>query len=179
MDVARLNFSHGEHELHAAMLGWVRAAAVEAGRSVAVLQDIQGPKLRVGEFPSGSIRLKKGDEVRLVPDGGMGDRDVIPVGYEQLLDDVRPGDRVLLADGLIRLEVIGMSDTGLMAEVKVGGDLSDHKGVACPDSRLSTESVTPKDEVDLAFGRKIGVDLRRRLLRALRRRCAPGGGAGR
>ncbi len=158
MDVARLNFSHGEHELHAAMLGWVRAAAVEAGRSVAVLQDIQGPKLRVGEFPSGSIRLKKGEEVRLVPDGGMGDRDVIPIGYEQLLDDVRPGDRVLLADGLIRLEVIGMSDTGLMAEVKVGGDLSDHKGVACPDSRLSTESVTAKDEVDLAFGRKIGVD---------------------
>jgi pyruvate kinase len=158
MDVARLNFSHGEHELHSSMLKWVRAAGVAAGRAVAVLQDIQGPKLRVGEFPSGAIRLKKGEEVRLVPDQGMGDRDVIPVGYEQLLDDVRPGDRVLLSDGLIRLEVIGMSDTGLMAECKIGGDLSDHKGVAFPDSRLSTESVTAKDEADLAFGRKIGVD---------------------
>jgi pyruvate kinase len=158
MDVARFNFSHGDHEFHRALAGWVREAAQEAGRSVAILQDVQGPKLRVGEFPSGAIRLRKGDQVHLIPDSGMGDRDVIPVGYDHLLTDVLPGHRVLLADGLIRLDVIGLADHGLVAEVQLGGDLSDHKGVAFPDSVLSTESVTPKDEIDLAFGRELGVD---------------------
>ncbi|MDP9495273.1 MAG: pyruvate kinase [Actinomycetota bacterium] len=158
MDVARLNFSHGDREFHRALAGWVREAAREAGRTVAILQDVQGPKLRVGEFPAGAIRLKKGDQVHLVPGSGVGARDVIPVGYDQLLTDVLPGHRVLLADGLIRLDVIGLSDNGLVAEVQVGGDLSDHKGVAFPDSLLSTESVTPKDEVDLSFGRELGVD---------------------
>lgn len=158
MDVARLNFSHGDHGFHRALAGWVREAAREVGRPVAILQDVQGPKLRVGEFPAGAIRLKKGDQVHLVADSGVGERDVIPVGYEQLLTDVLPGHRVLLADGLIRLDVSGLSDNGLVAEVQVGGDLSDHKGVAFPDSLLSGESVTPKDEVDLAFGRELGVD---------------------
>ncbi|MEX1125746.1 MAG: pyruvate kinase [Acidimicrobiia bacterium] len=158
MDVARLNFSHGDHEFHRTLAGWVREAAGEAGRAVAILQDVQGPKLRVGEFPAGAIRLKKGDQVHLVADSGVGGRDVIPVGYDQLLSDVLPGHRVLLADGLIRLDVIGLSDNGLVAEVQLGGDLSDHKGVAFPDSVLSTESVTPKDEIDLAFGRELGVD---------------------
>src|SRR3970282_506933 len=74
------------------------------------------------------------------------------------LNDVLPGHRVLLADGLIQLDVIGLSDDGLVAEVQVGGDLSDHKGVAFPDSLLSTKSVTPKDEIDIAFGRELGVD---------------------
>jgi pyruvate kinase len=158
MDVARLNFSHGDHELHRSLAGWVREAAREVGRPVAILQDVQGPKLRVGEFPAGAIRLRKGDQVHIVPDSGLGGRDVIPVGYDQLLIDVLPGHRVLLADGLIRLDVIGQADHGLVAEVQLGGDLSDHKGVAFPDSLLSTESLTPKDEVDLAFGRELGVD---------------------
>jgi pyruvate kinase len=158
IDVARLNFSHGDHEFHRALADWVREAARESGKAVAILQDVQGPKLRVGEFPAGAIRLKKGDQVHLVPEGGEGSRDVIPVGYDQLLADVLPGHRVLLADGLIRLDVIGLADNGLVAEVQVGGDLSDHKGVAFPDSALSTESVTPKDEADLAFGRELGVD---------------------
>lgn len=158
MDVARLNFSHGDHEFHRSLAGWVREAAREAGRPVAILQDVQGPKLRVGEFPAGAIRLKKGDQVHIVPDSGLGERDVIPVGYDQLLTDVLPGHRVLLADGLIRLDVIGQADHGLVAEVQLGGDLSDHKGVAFPDSLLSTESVTAKDEIDLAFGRELGVD---------------------
>ncbi|HLE95214.1 MAG TPA: pyruvate kinase [Acidimicrobiia bacterium] len=158
MDVARLNFSHGDHDFHRALAGWVREAVRETGREVAILQDVQGPKLRVGEFPAGAIRLKKGDQVRLVSHSGVGGRDVIPVGYDQLLNDVLPGHRVLLADGLIQLDVIGLSDDGLVAEVQVGGDLSDHKGVAFPDSLLSTKSVTPKDEIDIAFGRELGVD---------------------
>ena len=159
MDVARLNFSHGDHELHALFARWVRTAAKDLGRSVAVLQDIQGPKLRVGEFEQGSVILEEGAEVRLSPSGGAGGRaDWIPVGFEALVEDVAPGAHVLLADGLIRLVVTGVAGEELIADVVVGGELDDHKGVAFPDSQLSLENVTPKDEVDLAFGRKIGVD---------------------
>lgn len=158
MDVARLNFSHGEHDLHRRMLEWVRAASKESGRVVAVIQDIQGPKLRVGEFPGGSTALRTGDRVRLSPGGGEGEAGVIPCGYPALLDDVGPGDRVLLADGLIRLQVVDSSESHLLAEVAMGGELGDHKGIAFPDSKLSLESVTPKDEVDLALGRTLGVD---------------------
>jgi pyruvate kinase len=158
MDVARLNFSHGDHELHRALSVWVRAAARDTGRVVALMQDIQGPKIRVGEFAGGGVTLEPGRQVTLVPDAVTGGVDRIPIGYEPLLEDVVPGDRVQLADGLIRCEVVGTNDDGLVAEVRVGGRLTDHKGVAFPDSRLSLENVTAKDEVDLAFGRELGVD---------------------
>lgn len=158
MDVARLNFSHGDHELHRAFVSWVREAASDAGRTVAVLQDIQGPKLRVGEFPNGQIELETGSQVRLVAEDEVGTADRIPCSYEALLADIAIGDRVLLADGLIRLEVAEHAGSHLLVEVLVGGTLSDHKGIAFPDSHLSLESVTPKDEVDLDFGRTLGVD---------------------
>lgn len=158
IDVARLNFSHGDHELHQALAGWVRSAAAETGRSVALMQDIQGPKLRVGEFADGAVSLQPGQQVVLVPDNAVGNERVIPVGYEPLLEDVVPGDRVQLADGLIRCEVVERTEGGLLADVRVGGVLSDHKGVAFPDSRLTLDILTSKDESDLAFGRRLGVD---------------------
>lgn len=158
IDVARLNFSHGDHEVHRALAGWVRSASKEAGRTVALMQDIQGPKLRVGEFTNGSVTLEPGQQVMLVPNGAAGTESVIPVGYEPLLEDVVPGDRVQLADGLIRCEVVDRSEGGLLADVRVGGVLSDHKGVSFPDSKLSLEIITSKDEADLAFGRELGVD---------------------
>jgi len=159
MDVARLNFSHGGHDVHRQFYEWVRAAAKEAGRTIAIMQDIQGPKLRVGEFPGGHISLHANSEVDLVPHGGEGSPDQIPVGYDALLSDVSPGDRVILADGLVSCEVVGRTDTALRARVVNGGVLSDNKGVAFPDSNLSVGNVTPKDEADLAFGRELGVDL--------------------
>jgi pyruvate kinase len=122
------------------------------------MQDIQGPKLRVGEFAEGAVTLRPGQQVMLVPDAAMGSENVIPVGYEPLLRDVVPGDRVQLADGLIRCEVVESTDDALVADVRVGGVLSDHKGVAFPDSTLTLDIVTPKDEVDLAFGKELGVD---------------------
>jgi pyruvate kinase len=158
MDVARLNFSHGDHELHRSFMGWVRDAAKRHSRSVAILQDIQGPKLRVGTFPGGSVHLIAGSEVALAADGGEGSARVIPVGYPRLVDDVAVGDRVLLADGLIALRVSGVKEEMLLAEVVHGGALSDHKGVAFPDSRLSVDPVTEKDERDLAFGVSLGVE---------------------
>jgi pyruvate kinase len=158
MDVARLNFSHGEQELHRRLHDWVRAAARDAGRTLAIMQDIQGPKLRVGRFPGGEIHLSTDSEVDLLPDGGTGDPGKIPVGYEALLTDVNPGDRVILADGMVSCEVVGRTDTALRARVVSGGHLSDHKGVAFPDSNLSVANITPKDETDLALGRDLGVD---------------------
>jgi pyruvate kinase len=158
IDVARLNFSHGDHDFHRSLAEWVRAASKASGRTVALMQDIQGPKLRVGEFEDGAVTLRPGQQVTLVPDSAMGSERVIPVGYEPLLRDVVPGDRVQLADGLIRCEVVESTETGLVADVTVGGVLSDHKGVAFPDSTLTLDIITPKDEVDLAFGRELGVD---------------------
>jgi pyruvate kinase len=158
IDVARLNFSHGDHDFHRSLAEWVRAASKASGRTVALMQDIQGPKLRVGEFAEGAVTLRPGQQVTLVPDAAMGSEKVIPVGYEPLLRDVVPGDRVQLADGLIRCEVVERTGDGLLADVRVGGVLSDHKGVAFPDSTLTLDIVTPKDEVDLAFGKELGVD---------------------
>lgn len=158
MDVARLNFSHGDHDLHRLLYQWVRNAARDAGRTIAIMQDIQGPKLRVGDFPGGHITLDANSEVELVPESGGGDEDRIPVGYEALLHDVNPGDRVILSDGLVSCEVVGRTDSSLRARVVNGGILSDHKGVAFPDSSLSVGNVTSKDEVDLALGRELGVD---------------------
>ena len=158
MDVARLNFSHGDHDSHRQMFKWVREAARELDRSVAIMQDIQGPKLRVGRFPGGSIELSQDMETRLVPDGGMGDHTTIPVGYEALIEDVDVGHRVLLADGLVALEVIDKTDTGVLARCVNGGVLKDQKGVAFPDSSLSAQNVTSKDRADLELGRELGVE---------------------
>lgn len=158
MDVARLNFSHGDHEFHRQMLAWVRSAADEHGRTVAVMQDVQGPKLRVGEFPDGSIELATDRVVELIPETGKGSSEKIPIGYAGLLDDVEVGHRVILADGLAILEIVDRSESCLDARVVVGGSLSDHKGVAFPDSKLSVATLTEKDEIDLAFGLELGVD---------------------
>lgn len=158
IDVARINFSHGTSEVQERMVRWVREAAEEAGRPVAVMQDIQGPKLRVGVFPSGEVKLERDTVVELVADAWEGGPGVIPIGYPDLVRDVDPGNRVILADGLILLEVIEVGDSSLKARVVIPGTLTDNKGVSLPDSRLTMRNVTPKDEADLALGRKWGVD---------------------
>lgn len=157
MDVARLNFSHGEPDDHRRMIGWIRAAANAEGRAVGVLQDIQGPKIRLGVIPGGPRVLNVGETVRFVP-GDEAEGPAIPILYDRLLHDVSEGDGIALADGLVRLRCTKVDETGLEAEVLVGGDVSDRKGAAFPDSSLETAAVTPKDERDLAIGREIGVD---------------------
>ena len=158
MDVARLNFSHGDHASHTRMVGWLRQAAAEAGRSVAVLQDIQGPKTRVGSFAGGEVELGRGDTARLVAGGRDGGPGLIPVDYERLLEDVGEGARVVMADGLIEGRVTGVADDALEILVLRGGTLRDRKGVAFPDSDLRVGPVTEKDREDLELGRKLGVD---------------------
>lgn len=158
MDVARLNFSHGGHDVHRSFHEWVRSAAAETGRTIAIMQDIQGPKLRIGEFPRGEIDIQADTEIDLMPDSGTGDEHHVPIGYPALLEDVGPGDRVILADGLVSCEVVGRTDDTLRARVVTGGTLADNKGVAFPDSTLSVTNITEKDEADLALGAELGVD---------------------
>src|SRR4051794_7484318 len=151
MDVARLNFSHGDYKTHRQLAAWVRAAAEEEGCCVALLQDIQGPKIRVGTFSGGSTTLQAGSEGALRAGDGRGDADRVYINYPYLLEDLRQGEDVLLADGLIRLHVTGTTAEGLLARVVVGGELGDHKGVAFPHSELRMPVVTEKDHRDLTF----------------------------
>lgn len=159
MDVARLNFSHGDYDLHRSFTTWVRTAAENQNRVVAVLQDIQGPKLRVGSFPGGSVNLENDQVVLLVP-GRLESEDpnVIYVDYEFLLEDVEPGERILLADGLIRLVAEEHLGDRLSARVEQGGELKDGKGVAFPETNLRVPAITEKDRRDLEFGRELDVD---------------------
>jgi pyruvate kinase len=161
MDVARLNFSHGTHEEHAERIACIRKISERLERSVGILQDLQGPKIRVGELLE-PLLLVQGEPVRLFASGAPPAQDggqVIPVDFRQLFDSVRPGDRLLLDDGRITLEVVSVEPRdSLSAQVVVGGMLSSHKGINLPGVRLHISGFTEKDEVDLAFGLAQNVD---------------------
>ena len=158
MDVARLNFSHGDHDSHIRFIKWIRQASAEVGRSIAILQDIQGPKTRVGHFSGGSVELPRGATVRIAVTEDEGRPDLIPVDYLRLLDDVSAGARVVLSDGLIEGQVTGSDSEGLTVRIDRGGELFDRKGIAFPDSDLEIGPVTEKDRLDLELGRQMGVD---------------------
>ena len=158
MDVARLNFSHGDHDSHGRMVGWLHDVAAEAGRSIAVLQDIQGPKTRVGWFRGGEAELNRGETVRMVTTDREGDPGLIPVDYPRLVDDVQVGARVVMSDGMIEALVAEVEGDALMVQIHRGGILKDRKGVAFPDSDLHVGPITDKDRKDLEFGRHLGMD---------------------
>jgi pyruvate kinase len=158
MNVARFNFSHGSAEDHAHRHEWVRAAASETGISVATMQDIQGPKIRVGTFPGGSVTLDQGAEITLEPGEGEGGDSTICIAYLEYVD-LEPGSPILLADGMIRLEVTSIVGGAARVRVVGGGELLDHKGAAFPGSDTGVPVITEKDVEDLAFGREIGFDL--------------------
>jgi len=157
MDVARLNFSHGDYESHRQFTDWVRGASAELGKPVAVLQDIQGPRIRVGTFSGGSVNLEPGDTITLVSGEGLGSAEEIYV--ENLAaTQLSPGSVVLMSDGLITLRVIGCDDETAQVRVEEGGLLRNHKGVAFPGSIVDVPAVSDKDVADLAFGRTLEVD---------------------
>ncbi len=134
MNVARLNFSHGDQHTHEEFFKWVRRAGEELGEAVAVLQDIQGPKLRVGTFPGGAIQLDPGEEITLVPDDGEGDDDKIHVAH--LADaDLSPGAQVLMSDGLISLEVLRRTRLRCRGAVPRGGRAARPQGRRLPRHR--------------------------------------------
>lgn len=160
VNVARLNFSHGTHEQHAARIAAIRKVAARLGLAIGILQDLQGPKIRVGNLPV-PLQLEKGQTVRLYaaqdapPDKGG---QAIPVDFRELFASVRTGDRLLLDDGRLTLEVDSVKGRVLSAEVIVGGLLTSHKGINLPGVRLRVSGFTPKDEADLEFGIAQGVD---------------------
>jgi pyruvate kinase len=158
MDVARLNFSHGSRASHARAIRRVRSAASHVGRSVGLLLDLQGPKLRVGEFQGGAVFLRQGAEVLVTNRRAKGTAEVIPVVYSGLRRDVKVRDRVLFDDGKIELRVVRRERRGLRCRVVVGGKLEDHKGMNLPGVALSASSLTAKDRGDLEFGLRMQID---------------------
>jgi pyruvate kinase len=158
MNVARLNFSHGTHEDHERWFRWVREVSAEIDKPVAVMQDIQGPKIRVGTFPGGSVALQADTEVVLEPGEGEGDATRICVAYLDEVD-LEPGSAVVLSDGLIALEVLSVRPDRIETKVVTGGTLRDHKGAAFPGSATRIPAITSKDEADLEIGMELGFDL--------------------
>ncbi len=159
MDVARLNFSHGDHRFHGEIIKKIRRISKELGRPVGILQDLQGIKLRIGEIEGGSVELKKGSKVLLLPGSDKGNEKRLYISYRRLLDDLRPGDRVLIDDGLIELRVKEKTRGALLAEVIEGGILKGRKGVNFPHSNLTEDAFTLKDKEDLEFGLREGIDM--------------------
>jgi pyruvate kinase len=149
MNVARVNFSHGTREEHAATIAAVRAAASSRNCPVAVLGDLQGPRIRVGELSRPRV-LEPGEDVIFVPEAAVNGTE-IPVTYDALADDVHAGDRVLINDGLLELIVLDVEAPRVTLRVVHGGELRSHKGINLPGVRVSAPSVTDKDREDIAF----------------------------
>ena len=159
-DVFRLNFSHGTHESHAAAYRAIREAAVETGRTVAVMQDLSGPKIRTGSLENGeAITLMPGRELRIAAGDWAGNADRVFTPYAPLVESANPGDTLLLDDGRIELRVEARRAGELVTVVVNGGPLGQHKGINAPGVALPASAVTDKDAQDLRFGLALGVDM--------------------
>jgi pyruvate kinase len=158
MAVARINFSHGTHDDHARRIATVRQLADELGRAVAILADLQGPKLRVGLLPEEGLELAEGETVTLVDQPSSGGQGTIPVPHPEVLQDVHPGDRILLDDGLLELKVLDGDGEQVRARVVAGGVLKSRKGLSLPHTSLKLPSITAKDKDDAAFALAQEVD---------------------
>src|SRR5690349_3107732 len=156
LSVARINFSHSTHEQHRATIALVRETAQHLGRPVAILGDLQGPRIRVGDLAA-PMSLEDGSDLVLGPEG-LVRRDEIPVTYENLAEDVHVGDRVLINDGLIELVVLDVDAPRVTTRVLHGGLLSSHKGINLPGVSVSAPSITEKDREDVAFAVDQGID---------------------
>ncbi len=159
MDVARLNFSHGTHEDHAQVIQRLRKIAAELKRTICILQDLQGPKIRTGRLTDRiAIALQKGHVVTITSKDVMGTADLIATTYQNLAKDVRPGEHILLSDGRVELVVKEVRGSDVVCEVLNGGMLGEHQGINLPGTNVSIPSLTEKDEIDLDFGLKQQVD---------------------
>ena len=160
VDVARMNFSHGTHEEHQERIDHVRRAANELGRDVAILQDLQGPKIRVGKIEDGSVLIHEGHKLVLTSEKiEVGTAERVYVSYPSLHSDVEIGGRILLDDGLLELKVMETNGSEVITEVVVGGALRSRKGVNLPHLRTNSPALTEKDIADLEFGLEMDVDL--------------------
>jgi len=159
-DIFRLNFSHGTHETHGATYKRIREAAARAGRDVTILQDLGGPKIRTGWLVDHRpIRVAIGDELRIATGDFAGTATRLSTTFAGLARSVKPGDRLLLADGSIELRVQATDGTEIITTVVDGGEIGEHKGINTPGCELEASAITLKDVDDLAFGLALGVDM--------------------
>ena len=159
MDVARINFSHGEYEEHAETIARVRRVEERIGHPIAVLQDLQGPKIRIGALiDHKAITLSDGQSFVITTRPVIGDAHVVSTTYAALPQDTRPGDRILLADGAVELRVVTVAGEDVTCAVTHGGPLAEHQGINLPGVAVSAPALTEKDRADLRFGVRHGVD---------------------
>lgn len=159
MDVARLNFSHGNHDEHASLYAAVRRASDDTGRAVGVIADLQGPKIRLGRFEGGAAVLTPGSTFTVTTEPGEGTSERASVSYEALAREMAPGDTLLIDDGMIKLCAISSDGRSINCQVIEGGPLSDNKGVNLPGTRMGVPALTVKDVDDLRFALRLGVDM--------------------
>ena len=158
VDVFRLNFSHGDHDAHRRSYDLIRALESTTGRPIGVLLDLQGPKLRIGRFASGHVTLADGGSFALDLDPSPGNPERVALPHPEVFAAIKPGTNLLLDDGKVRLEVETCGANFAVTRVKIGGEMSDHKGVNIPDAMLPVSPLTDKDREDLALGLELGVD---------------------
>jgi pyruvate kinase len=158
MDVARLNFSHGNHADHARVYSMIRQASEQAGRAVGILADLQGPKIRLGRFSVGPVQWRTGDEVRVTVADVAGTHDRVSTTYAGLAEDASEGDRLLVDDGKVALVVRKVENSDVVCEVVEGGLVSDYKGLSLPGMRVSVPALSMKDVADLQCALGLGVD---------------------
>lgn len=158
MNVARINMSHGVHDDHRVRIQRIRAIAQELGRYVAVLADLQGPKLRIGPIAGGAVELVEGQRFSLTTDAIEGDARQVTAPYPTLVHDARPGGRILLGDGNVELKVVGTTPSRVETTVVHGGAVRSHQGVNLPGITASLQSLTDRDRDDLAFVLGVGID---------------------
>ena len=159
MDVARLNYSHGSKESHGEMISIIRGEAERLKCTVAILQDLPGPKIRTGTLPEGGVVLKPGQDFTLTVRDIPGSAAITSVSYPDLPRDVRAGDRILIADGNLELETVKISGKDILCKVIIGGLLTSHKGINVPTNSISAPAMTPQDEDLMRSGLSHGVDM--------------------
>jgi len=158
MNVARLNFSHGTRPEHGKVIMHIRKISNRLGRPVAILQDLAGPKIRIGEIENGVVTLNSGELFTLTNRRVLGDKKVVTINYPGLLKEIKPGDTLLLSDGALELKVVETNTQDIKCRVIVGGPLSSNKGINLPTGSIKTPILTGKDKDDLAFGIEHEVD---------------------
>ena len=158
VDTFRLNFSHGTQEDHASVHAAIRALEMQIGHPIGILQDLQGPKIRVGTVANGRIEVSNGDRIGFVLEGKDGDALTIPLPHREIFDAVAHGQHLLIDDGRVRVQVTSVDTQRIEAEVVTGGVISNRKGVNLPGTALEMSPLTPKDLADLEFGLSLGMD---------------------
>jgi pyruvate kinase len=159
VDVARMNLSHGSYEVHEGVYANVRKATADSGRAVAVMVDLQGPKIRLGKFEGGPYHLEVGDTFKITTENIVGNKEISSTTFKGLPQDVKAGDFLLIDDGKVRVRVVSTDGTVVTTEVVVAGPVSNNKGINLPGVAVNVPALSDKDEADLRWGLKLGADM--------------------